>query len=736
MTLTILELNKQVLAQYGAVRRNGETPSGVVGVHTAENRPDMNGIDTGAEDVAQFILTRSDHGSYHDLVDADSILHMAPYIAEVWGAPAINNHGYHVSAAVKENEWKLIPKARRDNIVKNMAVAVADYAQWLEENFGILIPAKRITAVQARNKVPGFVSHHELDPGRRFDPGVDFDWDLFLSTFAKLRGLTVGADVKQPDIKPSPPFIDKPVEPPVVDEEKPEELETSYLPLLIDGTYGQRTVVELQRALKAEGSYQGLVDGVAGKMTYVAYQTFLKGAGAYTGLLDGDFGALSVKAEQTYLKHVRTYTGLVDGSRGPETYKGLQRALNQGLIKHGIVVPAVVPAPVKPEPTKPVEESFLPLKIDGNAGTVTYKELQKALRNSGYYTGLIDGDFGKLTKTSYQLFLKETGAYQGLIDGDFGPLAVKAEQTYFVVANTYFRVVDGVRGVETIKGLQRALNAGAIAKGKFKVNSDLPLLVDGKFGPTTVKETQRALTVSGHYDGKIDGIFLNMSVKAYQSLLAAAGTYRGIIDGNYGKVTAKAEQQFLKNTGNYSGLIDGDRGPMTVKALQTTLNLHELTVADGKGSVPSVSKPSSPSVGMISPAKGRVSSEFGWRPAFANIPAMMHAGIDIANATGTPVYAAFAGRVVRAGWAVVGGRSGNGVLIMNPDGEHQYYGHLSRIRVKVGDWVSIGQRVGDMGATGNVTGPHLHFETWKTSSSGSATNPRVYFNYHRITPGS
>lgn len=64
---------------------------------------------------------------------------------------------------------------------------------------------------------------------------------------------------------------------------------------------------------------------------------------------------------------------------------------------------------------------------------------------------------------------------------------------------------------------------------------------------------------------------------------------------------------------------------------------------------------------------------------------MLHAGIDIANDTGTPIYAAYGGAVASAGWNIVSGRSGNGILIRNPDGESQYYGHPKKIRVTVGE---------------------------------------------------
>lgn len=141
--------------------------------------------------------------------------------------------------------------------------------------------------------------------------------------------------------------------------------------------------------------------------------------------------------------------------------------------------------------------------------------------------------------------------------------------------------------------------------------------------------------------------------------------------------------------------------------------------------------------GMTSPAKGRVSSEYGRRAAIPGVTSgTFHAGIDIANRKGTPIFAAFAGVVERTGWGKVRYRSGKGIVIRNPDGNRQYYGHLSRIRVRVGQHIRQGQRIADMGATGNVTGPHLHFEVWANRSPSSHRNPRVDFRHFGITPGS
>jgi hypothetical protein len=102
-----------------------------------------------------------------------------------------------------------------------------------------------------------------------------------------------------------------------------------------------------------------------------------------------------------------------------------------------------------------------------------------------------------------------------------------------------------------------------------------------------------------------------------------------------------------------------------------------------------------------------------------------HAGQDVTNTTGTAVYAAAAGTVIRRGTAVLSGRSGNGLVISHGSGRYTYYGHLSVFRVGLNAKVSAGQRIADMGATGNVTGPHLHFET-HSGSLGATVNPVSY----------
>jgi murein DD-endopeptidase MepM/ murein hydrolase activator NlpD len=135
-------------------------------------------------------------------------------------------------------------------------------------------------------------------------------------------------------------------------------------------------------------------------------------------------------------------------------------------------------------------------------------------------------------------------------------------------------------------------------------------------------------------------------------------------------------------------------------------------------SVPDDDLPLSPRqfTGYIWPTSGKLTSGYGWRWG------RMHKGVDIANAPGTPIWAAAAGEVISSGWN--NGGYGNLVKLKHADGSVTLYAHNSRVLVRTGQRVSQGEIIAQMGSTGFSTGSHLHFEIHP--SGQGAVNPMAY----------
>ncbi|MFI7341497.1 peptidoglycan DD-metalloendopeptidase family protein [Streptomyces sp. NPDC050085] len=124
--------------------------------------------------------------------------------------------------------------------------------------------------------------------------------------------------------------------------------------------------------------------------------------------------------------------------------------------------------------------------------------------------------------------------------------------------------------------------------------------------------------------------------------------------------------------------------------------------------------------------KGRVSAKYrqpgGWAAGF-------HTGVDFAVPTGTPVKSVGPGTVVTAGNQ---GAYGNAVIMKMDDGRFTLYAHLNSLDVKTGQSVGGGHRLGLSGATGNVTGPHLHFEARTRNEYNAHTDPMAYLSSHGV----
>jgi murein DD-endopeptidase MepM/ murein hydrolase activator NlpD len=119
-----------------------------------------------------------------------------------------------------------------------------------------------------------------------------------------------------------------------------------------------------------------------------------------------------------------------------------------------------------------------------------------------------------------------------------------------------------------------------------------------------------------------------------------------------------------------------------------------------------------------------------YRVAGGNWSSGYHTGVDFLAPSGTTVKAVGAGTVVSAG---DGGSYGNQIVIRHADGMYSQYAHLSSLAVSAGQSVTGGQRIGLSGATGNVTGPHLHFEIRTGPDYGADVDPLAYLREHGVS---
>ena len=186
-------------------------------------------------------------------------------------------------------------------------------------------------------------------------------------------------------------------------------------------------------------------------------------------------------------------------------------------------------------------------------------------------------------------------------------------------------------------------------------------------------------------------------------------------DSSMPKGETKEKQQGQNGSRSVTYAISEQNG-VTVKKEQSNEQILQQPVnhivVKGTKEIPSRGEGSFawPTVG------GYVSSQMGYRWG------KMHKGIDIARPSDKTIKAADNGVVVSAGWD---GGYGNKIVIDHQNGLRTLYGHMSSINVTVGQTVSKGTAIGVMGATGDATGVHLHFEVYK---NGSLVNPLSYLN--------
>jgi peptidoglycan hydrolase-like protein with peptidoglycan-binding domain len=241
---------------------------------------------------------------------------------------------------------------------------------------------------------------------------------------------------------------------------------------------------------------------------------------------------------------------------------------------------------------------------------------------------------------------------------------VAALQAALRARGLYTGTIDGLRGPATARAVRRLQRRAGIA-------------VDGIPG----RHTRRALGRLGRHafgSRPLRPGVVGWDVAGLQFKLETHGFPCGGVDGGYGAHVTAAVRRLQA----FHGLaVDGVAGPATLRALRAP-------------------PPRSP-LALRRPVAAPVGDRYGPRGA------RFHAGVDFPAPSGTTVRAAGSGRVVFAGWL---SGWGNLVVIAHALHERTRYAHLSAFLVRQGAWVATGTPIGRVGATGDATGPHLHFE--------------------------
>jgi murein DD-endopeptidase MepM/ murein hydrolase activator NlpD len=256
-----------------------------------------------------------------------------------------------------------------------------------------------------------------------------------------------------------------------------------------------------------------------------------------------------------------------------------------------------------------------------------------------------------------------------------GKPSVAGLQVVLRARGLYGGTIDGVKGPRTTAAVRRFQRRAG-------------LVVDGIVGRRTRAALGR-FARRGLGSRPLRRGSIGADVAALQFMLGWRGFPSGAIDGWFGPRTDAALRRYQLWRGLFP---DGIAGPVTLRALRSRPSRSRLTLAY--------------------PIRAPITDRFGPRGN------RFHTGIDFPAGFGVAVYSARSGRVRGAGWSP--GGYGFLVVVGHGYGTRTYYAHLSRVFVRIGQRVRQGQRIGAVGATGNATGPHLHFEV---RVHGAAVDP-------------
>ncbi|MCA1570078.1 MAG: hypothetical protein LC798_07100 [Chloroflexi bacterium] len=180
--------NPPVRPQFRHPRRAKCT--GCIVLHSAESQADVSPPDTGAENVARFIRTRADVGSYHVICDSDTAIQLVEFGDEAYqDGTGSNPWAIGISGAFQAHQFAGQPEVWKRAVVDQMAKAVKRAADWVDATYGVTVPPASLTKAQSDAGKPGLIPHALRDPGRRSDPGGE----AFARVLARYAQLTTVA---------------------------------------------------------------------------------------------------------------------------------------------------------------------------------------------------------------------------------------------------------------------------------------------------------------------------------------------------------------------------------------------------------------------------------------------------------------------------------------------------------------------------------------------------------------
>ncbi|MBC8211926.1 MAG: peptidoglycan DD-metalloendopeptidase family protein [Gammaproteobacteria bacterium] len=235
------------------------------------------------------------------------------------------------------------------------------------------------------------------------------------------------------------------------------------------------------------------------------------------------------------------------------------------------------------------------------------------------------------------------------------------------------------------------------------------IALDSTAGEPAFSFRDKPVLISRHNDQTVAIVGLSLSLKP--------GEY--FISGHYGDKKQLVKKFFTVNDKEYSTQRITIKDKRKVNPIQQDME-RIIPEQKRKKIAGSFYSQETADLEFLNPVEGVISGSYGRRRVFNGQAKRPHSGMDIAAPKGLPIVSPAAGTVIESGDFFF---SGNLLYIHHGQGLITLYAHLDEIKVQIGDRVQKGQQIGTVGATGRVTGPHLH---WSVGLNGSWVDPALF----------